>query len=229
VKGYGRLRETRDPIDRAPRRWGTQRSRGRLRRHLAQARRDIAHGDARGRDALPRAHMLQTVDDDEFVGSQSARHHAQTIDFRTEFDQPVLDAIVLRERQHICLGKVRADGAILDKDAVVIFSADEAHARKQARRVTAVGVCKRGTGSNGPGRRVDLIVDEVELPGMWVAVFINQPDIDVGVPVARARPIVLRFRIAQISLFIGVEIDVNRIVRNERGQKTGTGSPGSRR
>src|SRR6202035_2711243 len=121
----------------------------------------------------------------------------------------------------------RADGAILDEDAVMILSAYEAHARKQARRVAAIGIGKRGTRTNGPGGRVDLIVDEVEFSGVWVAVLVNEPDIDVGV--AMCARLMLRLRVTQISLLIGVEIDVNRIIRNECGQKIGTGHqvPGS--
>src|ERR1700678_331295 len=138
VKGNGRLGNTRDRIGRACGRCRVRRLHARLGGYLAEAARGIAHGNARGSDTLPGPHMLQTVDDDEFVRSQSLRHDAQAVDFGTEFHEAILDAVVLAQRQHEFLGKIRTDGAILDEDAVAILPADEPHTCKQARRVAAV-------------------------------------------------------------------------------------------
>src|ERR1700674_5938677 len=124
VKGDGSLGEARDRIDGTRARAWTRRGyRVRLRRDLGEPGRDIAHGHARGCDALARPHMLQTVDDDEFVRGKPTRHHAQAVDFGPEFDETVLDTIIAGQGQHVLLGKIRTDGAVLDEDAVTIFAA----------------------------------------------------------------------------------------------------------
>ena len=112
------------------------------------------------------------------LGASPLRHHAQAVDLGTEFDEAVLDAIVGGQRQHEFLGQIGADGTILDEDAVLILPADEAHPREEARRVAAVGVRERGARANRPGRRIDLIVDEVERGRVRIAVLVDESDID---------------------------------------------------
>jgi hypothetical protein len=71
---------------------------------LGEAARHIGHGNARGRDTLPRPYMLQTVDDDELVRSQSLRHDPQAVDFGPEFDEAILDTVILGQRQDELFG-----------------------------------------------------------------------------------------------------------------------------
>ena len=63
---------------------------------------------------------------------------------------------------------------------------------------------------------------------MRIALLVHEPDIDLGGVAARARVIVLRLGVAKIGLLIGVEIDVDRIVGDERRQQAGAGHEISR-
>src|ERR1700733_7471461 len=85
VKSNGRLGNTRDRIGRACGRCRVRRLYVRLGGYLAKAAPDIAHRNARGSDTLTGPDMLQTVDDDELVRSQSLRDDSQAVDFGTEF------------------------------------------------------------------------------------------------------------------------------------------------
>src|SRR5580658_9621279 len=70
------------------------------RRHLGEAASGIAHGNAGSGDTLSGPNMLQTVDDDEIARGKSLGYDPQAVDFRSEFDEAVLDAVVLGQRQH---------------------------------------------------------------------------------------------------------------------------------
>ena len=121
---------------------------------------------------------LQAVDDDHVARREPMCDDAQAIDFGAELDEAVFDAITGGQRQHELLGEVGPHRAILDEDAILILPADETHAREQTRRVAALGVRERGARSDRPGRRVNLVVDEIQLRRMRIAFLVDEPDID---------------------------------------------------
>jgi len=198
VKGYGRLGETRDPIDGSSSRVGEPPVPGPAAPPLGSSpppHRAWRCGSER--PLCPGAHMLQTVDHDEFVRGKAARHDSQAVDFRAEFDQAgtrcgcpwskvstyFLDRSVPTARSSI-------------KTLFMVFPADEAHARANrpggcsAHRELA----QRGACTNRARRRIDLVVDEVQPPRMWVAVLINEPGYRRRSPPCRAR-LMLRLRV----------------------------------
>ena len=123
-----------------------------------------------------------------------------------------------RQRQHKLLGQVRAYGAVLDQHAVAILPTDQAHARKQARRIATVRICKRGARADRAGGRIDLVVNEIQSSGVRIAVLVDEPDIDTRGIIGSVR-VVPRLGKTQVGLLIGVEVHIDRIVGDERREE----------
>src|SRR5580698_498036 len=71
--------------------------------------------------------------------------------------------------------------------------------------------------SNGAGGRIELVIDEVDVTGVREALFISQSDSN-WVLGANSRTRMRALLKAQIALLVTVEVDIDWINRDHRGQ-----------
>src|SRR5262245_54762987 len=79
---------------------GRVRVRGFLSREARERGQVVAHGDARLRDVDAGAHALQTVDDHDVAGGETALDDAQALDEPARLDGAVLHDALLVDDEH---------------------------------------------------------------------------------------------------------------------------------
>ena len=165
------------------------------------------------------AHALQAANDDALRRREALADHAQPVVHRAELHAAVLHLVVLVDDEHEAPVLVGSDGAIRDEDRRPRGAPlREAHAREEPRRELAVGVLDDQADLRRPRRRVGAVVDEVEGRLVRVAVLVREADLGHERSV-RGRAAGARPGEAQRPRLFDVDVDVERVDRDERGQR----------
>src|SRR5581483_4973238 len=142
---------------------------------LSAALATLAHGNPRRRDRRARAHALQPIHHDRFALLQPVADDPQPVNDRPQLHRPVLDLVIRADNEYVLHALVRSDRAVVDEQSVVFVPPQQLDAREQSGRENAVVVIKLRPPTNGPRRRIELVIDEYHHTLMRVPVLIGQP------------------------------------------------------
>src|SRR3954453_15100718 len=132
-----------------------------LRTALLAARLTAAHRSDRRVDLRAGPHPLQAVHYHELPGLDALADDAQAVDERPERDRPRLDLLVAADDQHETPVEIGPHGAVLDQHTSIRRGPRQAQAGEQPRRQTMIGVAEDRTPLDRPGRRIELVVEEL--------------------------------------------------------------------
>src|SRR6202043_3973942 len=118
------------------------------------------------------------------------------------------------------LTQVIADGALVDEDGVVTVVGDQLDAREQTGGEAPVLVVEYRAHMNGAAACVNLIVDEVQQPLVWIPLFADQAHENwtrtralAGCGAARRGAVApLLSNEPEVGRLVSVEIGVDRVV-----------------
>src|SRR5688500_11100097 len=108
------------------------------------------------------AYALQPVDHNKLTGLQAGPDDAQSIHQRTKGDGSRLDLLVGRHNEDESSIEVRADGTILDQDALIGGGAGQPQPDEQSGRELPIGVAEDRAAVNRARGRIELVVEEVQ-------------------------------------------------------------------
>ena len=86
-----------------------------------------------------------------------------------KIDRPVFERVVGLQHQHEFLAEIGADRAFVDEDGVVAVAATSLMRANKPGREAPVLVVEHGARADRAAARVDLVVEEVEMPLMRIA------------------------------------------------------------
>src|SRR5579859_3303523 len=136
------------------------------------------HGHTLRRHGDAGMYALRAVDHDDVAGFQAFPDDAQTVDHAPEFYLAVFDLIVGTEQQYVFLALVGIHGTVFDQDRRIFSTGEELYARKQAGGEPTLLVLQHGARPDGAGLGIQLIVDEIDRPGMGKSLLIGQSDLN---------------------------------------------------
>ena len=183
-------------------------------RHIA------VHGDLGRRDDGIRAHALEAVDHDDFIFLQARPDNAQAVDDGPERDGAVIRLVVGIDDHDVFLVLVGADGAVIDQHRRLRRRAADAHLGVEAGGELAGGIVEDRADADRAGGRVELVVDRVEMALVRIAVLVGEAHADGNSCDACVAGCAFG-HVVEVGLLVDLELDVNRVDRDDRGQHRG--------
>ena len=174
-----------------------------------------------------RAHLgadpgaLQAVDDHAVFRLQAFADHAQALVERPEHDRPRLHGVVVLDHEHDLARLIGGDGGIRQQQRLIGRAADQPDAAELSRQDRKVLVRDHRAAAQRAGGDVQPVVEEVHRAFMRGLGFAGQRHLHRIGRVARTRTpaFVPEPVVPLIGRLIHVEIDVDRIERDDRGQQ----------
>ena len=124
------------------------------------------------------ARSNQTLDDDRFLGPETACNDTQSLVHRTKLDRPVFDLVASTEHEHVATPLVGADCLIIDQDGLARSAGGKLHPRKQAGNESAVGIGEHRAGADRAGGAIDAVAYKIQSAGMRMAVLGRKANAD---------------------------------------------------
>jgi hypothetical protein len=188
--------------------------------HGQRARGRISiHGHLRGRDDRVRAHPLQAVNHDPLILLQTRADDPQSIHHGPKDHGPVSGLIRRIHHHDVLLVLVRAHGTVIDQDRWS-RRLTRADLRVEAGRQFAVGIIENRPNTDGSRRRIEAVIDRLQVTLVRVGIFIGQPHGDQNV----IDPVIARRagrRVFEEGLLVHLEFHVDRIDRDDRREYRG--------
>ena len=169
------------------------------------------------------AGALEAVDDHLVFRLQPLANDAQAFVERTQRHGPCLDGVVVLHDKHDLARLVGGDRGIRQQQRLIGRRADQPHAAELPRQDRKVLVGDDGAAAQRAGRFIEAVVEEIHLAFTRRFHFAGQRDLHRVRGIARARPLAFEPEIAvpDVGRLIDVEIDVDRIERDDRGEQRG--------
>ena len=181
------------------------------RRQLLHLRRDLGAG----------ADALQARDDDRLVAVQPLADQAVAVDARPRPHHVRGDRAVVGDDPDDAPVLVGRHGFVGNEDAAKRRGTGNADRAEQAGREEEVRVRRHGAAPDRAGRLVDAVVDEIEAPLAGRLFFVSDADKNLVAALPARWPAagLGGARVGQIGSLVHVEVEIDRIERDDRGQK----------
>ena len=167
------------------------------------------------------AGALQAVDDHAVLRLEALADHAQALVQRTEHHRPRLDRVVFLDHEHDLARLVGGNGGVRQQQRLIGRAADQADAAELAGQDRQVLVRDDGAAAQGGGGDIHPVVEEIHLAVMRRLGLARQRHLHRIGRIARTRPPALEPELVvfEVGRLIHVEIDVDRIERDDRGEQ----------
>src|SRR5262249_12870286 len=162
-------------------------------------------------DRVARPHLLQTTHDHPLARLQAVGDLAEAVVESPHLDGAGDDGVLLIHGVEGLLTLVGLEGALADGPSLWGPADGRPNGGEQTGEKDLLLVGKEAPHPYGAGLRVDLVVHEVDGPGVWVALLVRQPQGDGEPAVARRVGLAFADELPnpERSVLVDVEIDVH--------------------
>ena len=167
------------------------------------------------------AGALQAVDDHAVLRLQPLADHAQALVERPERHRLCLHRVVVLDHENDLARLVGRDRRIRQQQRFIGRAADQPDAAELSRQDRQILVRDDRAAAQRAGRDIQPVVEEIHLAVMRRLGLAGQRHLHRIRRIARTRPLALEPEpvVPQIGRLVDVEIDVDRIERDDRGQQ----------
>ena len=167
------------------------------------------------------ARALEAVDDHAVLRLQPFADHPQAVVERPEHDRLRLHRVVVLDHEDDLARLIGGDGRIRQQQRFIGRAGDQPHAAELPRQDGKILVRNHRPPAQRAGRDIQPVVEEIHLAVVRRFGFAGQCHLDRIWILARTRPLALEIEpvVFEVGRLIHVEIDVDRIERDDRGQE----------
>ena len=147
--------------------------------------------------------------------------HAQAFVERPKRHRLGLDRVVVLDHEHDLARLVGRDRRVRQQQRFIGRAADQPHAAELARQDREILVRDHRAAAQRAGRDIEAVVEEIHLAFMRRLGLAGQRHLHRVRRIARTRPLALEPEpvVPLVGRLVDVEIDVDRIERDDRGQQ----------